>query len=221
MIKAVIFDVDGVMVITEHLHYEAWKKFCEKRGMPLELDYYLENLSGRRSQEILMELSGNFEGFEKLRDEKEDYFKKIAKGKIKPIPGLYRLLQELKKGYKIGVATSIPRINIGFYLKNLKIKEFIDALTIADDIKEGKPNPEIYLKTAEKLGVKPKEGVVIEDAKSGLKSAKNAGMKCIIVLNDYNKNFDFSDADFIVKNIREIEEKITEMGVKNGQKRKL
>lgn len=190
MIKAVIFDLDGVIIDTKELHYLAWKKFWAKRGIEHTYDDFIKKF-GIPNQDIFKELYENM-GVDELNDlceEKEVYFRELSEGKLMPMKGAAGLIKSLKKeGYKIALGTSCQKSNIEFIMKQIGLKAYFDVIVCAADIKSGKPNPEIFLKAAEMLNVKPLECVVIEDSLHGIEAAIRAGMKCIAVATTHSEN---------------------------------
>jgi len=124
---------------------------------------------------------------------------------IEPIEGIRALLQDLRShGIKIGLASSSPRVFIEKVLVKFGIRDFFTSVVSGEEVPEGKPAPDIYLEAAKSLGVMPEECVVLEDARSGVRAAKSAGMRCIGFANPGSGNQDLSAADRIVKSIGEI-----------------
>jgi len=121
------------------------------------------------------------------------------------MPGLYDLVDSLKSaGYRIAIASSSILDHIKMVLQGLKLEDKFDVVVSGDQVKHSKPNPEIYLTAATALGVKPEESLALEDASSGVQAAKNAGMMCIAVPNEYTRDGDFSRADLIVSGLGDI-----------------
>ena len=136
--------------------------------------------------------------------EKEAMYREIYKPYINPVPGLIELLQQLKKnGIPMAIATSGITVNIEFMFNHLPIKEYFKEVVHSSHIKKGKPDPEIYLKTAERLNVNPSECIVFEDALVGIQSAKGAGMKVIALTTTHTKK-ELAAADLVIKNYTEI-----------------
>ena len=110
----------------------------------------------------------------------------------------------MKKHFKIGVVSGSSREQVNAFLKEIGLKKYFDAIISSSDVKNNKPNPDSYLLGAEKLGVKPKECVGIEDSATGLEALKRAGMGAIVVRHKINKSQDLSKADILVNNLGEI-----------------
>ena len=185
--KAFIFDKDGVLVETFNIHLKAYKKAFEEIGLNFKEEHLLKNY-GRKRKDIIksfLEENGivSEELVEKLVKRKEELYREFVETELKLLPGVLDCLKYLKrKGYKIGLASSSSKETIKQFMRVTKTESFFDAFTSGDEVKEGKPNPEIFLKCAEKLGVEPKDCVVIEDSVHGVEAAKKAGMKCVAVL---------------------------------------
>src|SRR5688572_20051902 len=187
LIKAVIFDLDGVIVDTAHYHFLAWKRLANELGIDLtEADNEkLKGISRMHSLEIILGLGGG--GISLSAHEKEqlankkntwfvDYLERMAPEEI--FPGVKVLLQKLKeRGIKVGLASSSK--NARTVIQLLNIPNEFDVVVDGNMITHSKPHPEIFLMAAEKLGMDPKECLVFEDAEAGVEAAIAAGMKCI------------------------------------------
>lgn len=185
MIKAAIFDLDGVIIDTAHYHYIAWKRLASEFNINLTIEQNerLKGVSRLRSLEIILEL-GNIHLSE---EEKElaasrknvwfiEYIESIRPEEI--FPGVKELIQSMKeKGLKIALASSsknAPRV-----IELLKIADMFDAMVDGTMITHTKPHPEIFLRAASRMGVTPSRCVVFEDAEAGVAAALAGGMKCI------------------------------------------
>jgi beta-phosphoglucomutase len=185
VIKACIFDLDGVIVDTAHYHFMAWKRLASELGFTLtEADNErLKGVSRMRSLEIVLEIgkvSLNEHDKEKLANKKNawfvDYLERMAPEEI--FSGVKELLAQIKsKGIKVAVASSSKNANTVVQL--LGIQRDFDVIVDGTMVVNTKPDPEIFLLTARKLGVDPKDCVVFEDAEAGVDAALAAGMKCV------------------------------------------
>lgn len=185
VIKACIFDLDGVIVDTAHYHFLAWKRLANEIGIDLTEDdnEKLKGVSRMRSLDIILELGGVTlaeHEKEKLANKKNswfvDYVERMAPEEI--FPGVKSLLQQLRaKGYKVGLASSSK--NARTVIQLLKIQNEFDAVVDGTMITHSKPHPEIFLLAAEKLGIPPADCLVFEDAEAGVEAALAAGMKCV------------------------------------------
>jgi beta-phosphoglucomutase len=185
MIRAAIFDLDGVIIDTAHYHYIAWKRLASEFNINLtkEQNELLKGVSRIRSLEIILEL-GNIhlseEEKEKYANKKNAWFVEYIES-IRPeeiYPGVKELIQTIReRGIKVALASSsknAPRV-----IELLKIKDLFDTMVDGTMITHTKPHPEIFLSAASRLGVSPSECVVFEDAEAGVEAAIAAGMKCV------------------------------------------
>lgn len=185
MIKACIFDLDGVIVDTAHYHFLAWKRLAKELGIEFTEQHNerLKGVSRMQSLDILLslgdiKLSPNEK--EMLANKKNswfvDYVEKIAPEEI--FSGVKKLIDELRlNGMKIGLASSSK--NAKTVIKLLHIQNDFDAIVDGNMIVHSKPHPEIFLLAAQMLGVEPRNCVVFEDAEAGVEAALAAGMKCV------------------------------------------
>ena len=205
-IGAVIWDMDGVIANTAPFHLRAWQEIFGKRGVKFtERDF--RHSFGRRNDTIIRNTLGEQiaqDEIEAIAREKEATFRRIIGQKIKPIPGAVALLQSLKQnGVKMAIASSTPIENIRLITGSLGIANCFQAIVTGHDVTEGKPSPQVFLMAAQKLGVKPENCVVIEDAVAGVTAAKRAGMHCVAVTSTHSRQ-SLKGADLIVKTLEEI-----------------
>jgi beta-phosphoglucomutase len=199
--KAAIFDLDGTLIDNNAYHLETWKKYVEKMGRNISEEEYNANINGRTNKDAIEYIYGRKMSNDELLKytlEKEALYREIYQPFIKPVPGLIELLEILKsKNIPMGIATSGIQPNIDFMFEHLPIKKYFTVVVNSSHITKGKPDPEIYFKTASLLGVPPKNCLVFEDAVVGIQSAKAAGMKVIAVATTHPKE-ELSRADMIV-----------------------
>jgi beta-phosphoglucomutase family hydrolase len=200
MIKAVLFDMDGVIAETEHVHIEAEKQTMLKYGVQITEDE-LHRYTGTTAKEMFTELIATYKlntTFEKIFNEKEQIMFELLEMGIQPVKGVIELLHRLKeKHVKLAVASSSHWRLIRYVLRKLEITELFDSIISAEDVAHGKPDPEIFLKSAKRLKVSPTECLVVEDAGLGVEAAKAAGMKCLGYKNPHSGDQDLSKADFV------------------------
>jgi beta-phosphoglucomutase len=185
LIKACIFDLDGVIVDTAHYHFLAWKRLAEEFGYELTLadNERLKGVSRMKSLDIVLELSGvNLSDHEKhlLANKKNAWFGDFVEKMIPEeiFPGVKQLIRDMKsRGLKVALASSSK--NAKTVIDLLGIKNEFDAIIDGNMITYSKPHPEIFLLAAEKIGVPPDHCVVFEDAEAGVEAALAAGMKCV------------------------------------------
>lgn len=186
---AVIFDMDGVIAHTNPYHTEAFKQFFDKYDVPYTLAEFEDHMYGKHNDYIMRHFfnrSLTEAEVKQLAEEKEALFRKIYADHAAPIAGLSDFLSALKAtGYRLGVATSAPRANLDLILDKLSLRPMMDTLLSSEDVTAHKPNPEIYLKAAAALGVRPSNCVVFEDSHSGVSAARNAGATVVGVLTSH------------------------------------
>lgn len=180
---AAIFDMDGVIVDNHHYHVESWRKFCAIHSVPFAEKDFRKHYFGKNNKDILEGLFSNKiprNEAEKLGEEKEEIYRDLYKPYITPVTGLIPFINRIRElSIKTAIATSAPTSNLNFVVDSLGINHLFDVITDISDVSMGKPHPEIYLKTAERLGVNPVNCIVFEDSLSGIKAAQNAGMSVI------------------------------------------
>ena len=208
MIKALVFDMDGVIIDSEPIHIDLTVQVMRdvgKEPSPSEI-YEFIGVINEEMWPILISRHNIAESAEELIERQMAYVKKrFFEDKLEPIDGIPELMQSAKeRGMKIALATSSPRYFAEHILENVGLARYFDALITADEISRGKPDPEIYAKAAQALGFKPHECVAIEDAYKGIQAAKGAGMKCIAFKNPNSGDHDTTQADSVVLSIREI-----------------
>lgn len=180
--RAFIFDMDGTLVDNMRFHTEAWGKMLAENGVQMNAHDFLVKTAGKTNREILPTVFGEIsdERINELGSRKESLYQELFLPERRPIEGAVRFLEESQRlGIKMAVATAAPVVNMEFILDGLDLRKFFDAVTTADEITHGKPNPEIFLKSAEKLGVRPQNCLVFEDAVGGFEAAHRAGMQSI------------------------------------------
>jgi len=201
MIKAVIFDMDGVLVESENAHIEAEKQTLLKYGVKISAEE-LHTYTGTTARFMFTELIKKNKlntTFEKIFNEKEEILFRLLKEEMRPTKGIIELLRKLKQErVKLAIASSSHRRLIEFVLEQLNIALFFASVISSEDVANSKPDPEIFLKSASKLGVNPADCVVIEDSKLGLEAARRARMKCVGYRNPSSGNQDLSRADVVI-----------------------
>ncbi|CAF1135493.1 unnamed protein product [Adineta ricciae] len=188
----VLFDLDGTLVDSDPIHFEAWQIILAKVNVNASLidrEFFDKYISGRLNADITRELLSHLsqEEQEKIADEKELLFRQLAKEKLQPTRGLDKILEYIKQNrtkLKIGLATNAPRLVVDFELGILNIDEktFFDVALLAEEFGIGKPKPDIYLELAKRLNVDKNSCIIFEDSVSGVRAAVAAGIKCIGLL---------------------------------------
>jgi beta-phosphoglucomutase len=215
-LKGVIFDLDGVIVDTVPLHFKAWKKMFAEYGKDFTFEDYKQKVDGiprmDGARAILTDLPED--ELKKAADKKQNYFLQFLEEEgVKVYQSTVDLINKLKsEGIKVAVISSSK--NCLPILKRAGLVDLFDVMITGNDIKKGKPDPEIFLLAAEKLGLEPSECIVFEDALLGVEAAKNAGMICIGI-DRYGKPERLKRADLVVSDVGEVSlEKLKELASK-------
>lgn len=206
-ICAVIFDLDGVVVDNMKFHRLAWEKFLEKYAPEIDMTTFSRHFGKKNDAlfEIVFSRSLTSDEVKKYGDEKEFLYRELYADSIETVSGLVEFLKILKSNnIKTAVASAAPPVNVDFVLSKTGTREFFDIVMNAEDVVKGKPDPEIYLKTAQRLACSPRACVVFEDTFPGLTAAKNAGMKVIALTTTYHPD-ELKFADYIIKDFTEID----------------
>jgi len=215
-----IFDLDGVIADTFQFHFKSWRKICEEFGRDLSVDEFRTIVFGRRGEEsakILFDGKIKDEEIKKIGTRVDEIFRDIARGKLKSVDGAIEFLKILKEnGVKIALATSAPDENVELIFDELNLYGLFDTVVTSKDVQRGKPAPDIFILSAERLNCRAERCIVFEDSIAGLISAKNAGMIAIGVETTLRKDELSNYADFSIKNFFEIIEILKQRAVKNG-----
>jgi len=202
----VIFDMDGVLADTGSIHFESWVKMAEEIGLEFTRDMF-EQTFGQQSPTITRKLVGpevDNSLVEKWANLKEQYYRKMVKDKLTPLPGVIRIINDLKsEGFKLAVGSSGPTENVDLLLTKLKIKDYFDTIITAAEVKKGKPEPDVFLIVTTILNITPKNCIVIEDSSVGIEAAKRAEM-IPIALTTTHKKEEFLGAHLILRDLTEL-----------------
>lgn len=205
MIKAVIFDMDNLMIDSEVLHFEAYREVLSKLNIIFSKEDYLSSYMGISDKDIITDLVDKFSLpilRKELLGQKNEFFRNKFIHKVMPKKGLMDLLNNLQKDdYLLAVASGSQVEEIEIILKNLKINHYFKAIVSADFVEHGKPAPDIFLLAAKKLSIDPVNCLVLEDSPSGVAAAKKAGMKCYAIPSRETRDKDFSKADKILDSL--------------------
>ncbi|WP_312392411.1 HAD family phosphatase [Chryseobacterium sp.] len=181
-VKAIIFDMDGTLVNNIPYHEESWIVFLKEYGIMIEPENFSAQNHGTLD-EMIIRFFGNDLSKERIHElglAKENAYQNLYQLHIKEVNGLTPFLQKLKQNnIKTGLATMGIPASIDFILGGLNIKNYFDEITGGIEVLKGKPNPDIFLKTVEKLQVDGKDTLAVEDSMGGIKSAKDAGLKVV------------------------------------------
>lgn len=181
MLRGAVFDFDGVIVDSHPAHLRAWKSFLNSIGKRISEEQLHFVLDGRKCDDILRHFLGELNADEIIEYglRKEQYFRDEVTH-VGIADGLLSFLEELQSlNMAAAIASSGSKSRIHFLLDRFGLNKFFQVVVTGDDVEEGKPDPAVFLKAAHLLAVHPSELVAFEDAVSGVKAARSAGMKCI------------------------------------------
>jgi beta-phosphoglucomutase len=180
--SAVIWDVDGTLVDTAELHFQAWVMLAKEIDKPFTRADFAGTF-GWRNPEIIPKLFGKQytdREIAELGDRKEDLYRTAARHGVSLLPGVRPLLEGLQAaGFKQAIGSSAPRANLNLILEMTGIEKHFGAIIAMEDTSRGKPNPEVFLLGAGRLNVQPARCVVFEDAPVGVQAARAGGMRCV------------------------------------------
>jgi HAD superfamily hydrolase (TIGR01509 family) len=202
-VRAVIFDMDGVIVDSEPYSIQALLDILRQYGVePTEDD--LRRSYGRRVRDDFIDYFfryGVTADVDSAIAHKHARYYHLAAGHLQPFPGVMPLLGRLRaRGYRMALASSGDRVKVAFGMQALELNGTFEAIVSGDDVPHSKPDPAIYLTAAQRLGVSPTECIAIEDAPAGVEAVKRAGMRCIAVTNSVTRE-QLHRADLIVDSL--------------------
>ncbi len=207
MIKAVIFDMDGVMIDSEPLWEKTERILLARRSIDYSPEYrdLIVGLNQKDSGRLLRETFSLRETVDEIISERVDILTGIYEEELEVVPSLTPLLNELRLSeYLLAVASSSPLRVINFVLDMFSLHQYFDAVVSGECTENGKPHPDIYLHTADRLGVNPSECVAIEDSINGVRSATSAGMYCIAIPDKRLSRGEFERADLILESMDDL-----------------
>jgi HAD superfamily hydrolase (TIGR01509 family) len=185
MIKGIVFDMDGLMFDTERLVVKAWNDAGKQFGYQITEDIVVKTLglNVENTKQVFLQHFGDDFDFSAIRERRVTYVTEYIENNGMPVkPGLYELLDYLtSRNYQITVATSTERKKAHYYFEKAGIDRYFNEIVCGDMVKRGKPEPDIYLKACEVIGVDPSECFALEDAPLGILSAHRAGLKAVMI----------------------------------------
>jgi len=204
-IKGILWDMDGVLVDTEELHFQSWERTLSAYNIPFTRELFKETF-GMNNWGTVKRLIGHDpeqEQYATISDQKELLFQQLSKGQVQPLPGVIELLQFFKsRNLKQAIASSAPQENIDVVVDELNIRGFFDAIVSGSKL-TGKPSPDVFIASAKAIGVSVQNCLVIEDSIPGVEGAKRGGMFCLAVTNT-NPAENLKKADYIVNSLLQV-----------------
>lgn len=208
--QAVIWDVDGTLVDTAELHFQAWLRLSQELGQSFTRADFAATF-GQRNPEILRKLFGpqlTDTEVAELGERKETYYRAAARHGVDLLPGVRALLEGLRAaGFHQAIGSSAPRHNLDLILRLTGTESFFAAVVAMEDTHRGKPDPEVFLTAARKLHIAPVQCLVLEDAPAGVQAARAGGMRCIAVRfvgHHPEQTLRDAGADLVVANLEQV-----------------
>ena len=215
MLRAVIFDMDGVIIDSQPYHFAVEDKMCREIGIDVSLEesHSFVGMAGAKVWGYLKNKHALKKSIEELlafeNKARTAYFSSLKN--VQPIPGVVELLKKLRQhDIKTALASSSSAEVIEIFLSKMGLKDFFQHITNGDAVENGKPDPDIFLHTATALGENPSACLVIEDSANGVRAAKDAGMKCVGFRNANSGAQDLSLADMVIDDFRKVNLEIIE-----------
>ena len=209
MLKAVLFDMDGVIVDTEPLHHKAYQQMFSKVGIEVSSSMY-EGFTGQSTYDICKQLCSHFElkqNPQELVQLKRDFFTKLffEDNDLQLINGVEQLIKNyFDNGLTLILASSASMFTINNVMKRFNLDPYFSEKLSGADLKASKPHPEIFINAAKAARVLQNECFVIEDSTNGIKAAKGAGIFCVAYKSEHSKNQDYTLADMVISDYNEI-----------------
>ena len=202
--RAILWDMDGTLIDSEDLHWTSWRETLAKEGIVLTRAEFLIQFGQRNEVGLHRWLGAGAtpERVRKIADAKEQRYRELIRTRgVSPLPGVVQWVHRLhQEGWLQAVASSAPRVNINAVLEALNATKVFQGIISGNDVRCGKPDPEVYLKAAASVGVPPERCIVVEDAAAGVEGARRAGIRSIGV----NRNGVHLPADLVVSSLEQL-----------------
>jgi beta-phosphoglucomutase family hydrolase len=200
--RAVLWDMDGTLIDSEEFHWKSWHLTLQDEGIAITREQFLSTF-GQRNDDIISQWLGpgaTLERAARIAESKEIMYRHLVRRDgITPLPGVADWVRRLhREGWRQAIASSAPRANIETVLEVLSATHIFDAIVSSEDVHKGKPDPEVYLLAAERVGVAPAYCIVVEDAVAGIEAARAAGMRSIGVI---HSGTPLPEADVVVRSL--------------------
>ena len=211
-IKALILDMDGIIVDTEPIHINSFRVLIDELGFNYTEDFLnsLVGFSVENNIETILKKNNHFSENAKQNSVKKResiYLDLLTSSSIKPIDGVYNIIKICKrKNLKLALASSSSNEQVSTILKLTELDYAIDIIVNGDEVRKKKPAPDIYLKAIKRLNFQPNDCLAVEDSPAGILSAKSAGLKCIGVINQYSDKLALQKADWLLDSMNKLSE---------------
>jgi HAD superfamily hydrolase (TIGR01509 family) len=205
MIEAVLFDLDGLLIDSEPLHFACWKQTLATIGYALRPETYSNHWTraGQGIADFCTEL-GLAQEADRLRAHKAKLYDELVRTDLRLMPGARQCLENLRGVKRMALATAGYPEAVDPALAAHDLRSFFEAIVTRADVKRFKPAPDVFLRAAELLNIKPENCVVLEDAEKGVRAAHAAGMRCIAIPTDQTRDNDFSLATVFLASLMEV-----------------
>lgn len=213
MVKALLWDNDGVLVDTEPLYYRANRDELRERGIELTREDYLRVslVEGRSCVSLAAEQGASPEEVARMKESRDARYESLLARGARVLEGVRDCLRALHGRQPMAIVTSAPSRHFRQVHAGTELLDYFEFALTPDDYHRHKPHPEPYLRAAQRLGVEPAECVVVEDSERGLRSAVAAGMRCLAVPHELTRGGDFSRAWRVLQSVREVQAAVEEL----------
>jgi HAD superfamily hydrolase (TIGR01509 family) len=213
MLKAILWDNDGVLVDTEGLYFEATRLTLANAGVELTRELYadISLRQGRSAFDLLRERGVSDDTIEQIRTSRDNRYSALLQSRPLLIDGVEETLASLHGSIRMGVVTSSRKVHFDLIHRSTGILDYFELVLTREDYRQTKPDPEPYRTALERAGLAAQECVVVEDTEGGMLSAVAAEIRCLVIPNTLNRHGDFSAAHRILTNVREVAPVITQM----------
>lgn len=197
MLRAILWDHDGVLVDTERLYFRATRAVLAGAGVALGVQQYRQLLlvEGRGAWHLAAERGVSEAGIAELRRERNERYLKMLLEEDVVVPGVLDLLRRLGQRYRMAVVTSAERVHFDAIHQATGLRDLVEFVLTRQDYGEAKPHPEPYLRAVEKLGLPKEQCLVVEDSERGFRAAEAAGLRCWMVYSEMTSGLAFDDAE--------------------------
>ena len=206
MVKALLWDNDGVLVDTEELYFKATRDVLSEVGTDLSRDLFIHISleQGRSSFDLAAEQGVSQEAINRLRDDRNKRYSELLRNKVHVLDGVEDTLRQLHGKILMGVVTNSRREHFEIIHTSTGLLHYFDFVLTCEDYKKSKPDPEPFLTAIKRIGLKREHCIIVEDSERGLDAAKAAGIRCIVVPHNLTQDSNFSGAYRVLDSIREV-----------------